>query len=143
MDGGLGAGGSLTLADLIDRYGAIIYADLLRYYQVDISTLVSDTPEITPKQALALIENLPSESKTLAYISGAPSSYGWGTTAYLLAGVIDTVRENTHTNIQVRTKKRIKPFDRFPIPGSEKKEKPVNMFVQMAQQQFANSGGEF
>lgn len=142
MDGGLGTGGSLVLADLIERHGAIIYADLLRYYQVDISTLVSDSPEISPKQAIALLENLPPESKSLAYISEVPSSYGWDTRAYLLAGLIDTIRENTHTNIQVRTKKKIKPFDKFPIPGLEKKEKPVSMFVQMAQQQLAKTGGE-
>ena len=115
-----------------------MYADLLRYYGVDLLGVVADPPEISPKRATALIRNLPTESRTAAILRKSENSAGWDHTAYLLASVIDAVRENTFVNMQVRTKKRIEPFDKVPVPGVEKtKKKSTNKFVQMAQQQWA------
>ena len=85
-----------------------------------------------------MIRNLPTESRTAAILRKSENSAGWDHTAYLLASVIDAVRENTFVNMQVRTKKRIEPFEKVPVPGVEKtKKKSTNKFVQMAQQQWA------
>lgn len=115
-----------------------MYADLLREYGVDLRELFSEVDPLTPRRALALIENLPTSSRTFALWNDSPESYGWGTQEYLLAGVIDSVREGTFTNIQVRSKKKIQPFEPFPTPGvqKKKKEKPVNAFIAMAQAEF-------
>lgn len=68
----------------------------------------------------------------------APDAYGWGVGEHLLAGIINAVRDNTFTNIQVRTKKKMKPFEPFPVPAvkKEKKKPTANAFVLMAQANF-------
>lgn len=116
-----------------------MYADLRRYYGVDASGLVAEPPLLSPVEVLALIENLPQESATSARMRDEPSATGWDTTAHLVAIVADAVRENTHANLQVRTKKKIKPPERLPVPGVKKK-KPKNTFVAMAQAQYRKAG---
>lgn len=139
MDGRHRAGGSRALVSLIEKAGGAIYADLLREYGVDLRHLFDDSGELSPKRALILIENLPPSSRTVTLIGDNPEAYGWDLSAHMLASVIDTIRENTYTNVQVRTKKRIDPPEPFTRPGVEKeaKERKPNKFVQMAQQQFA------
>lgn len=89
---------------------------------------------------MALITGLPSESTSSCILRDVPEQAGWGTTNTLLAEVINSVRDNTHTNVQVRTKKKIPEFPRINIPGSEEekaeKKKTPNLFVRMAQAQF-------
>lgn len=117
----------------------VLYAELLRYYNVDLSDILASTPSISPTKVVWLIQSLPVESRTSAILRKNPESYGWTNTDYLLANVIDSVRENTFANIQVRTKKKLQPFDRTPVPGMrEEKKKPTqNKFLKMAQQQWA------
>lgn len=96
-------------------------------------------PTTTPSLVLALIENLPTHSATSAKLRDVPESAGWDTNAYLAAALIDSVRDGTFVNMQVRTKKKLKPFERVQLPGAEggkstQSKKPVNMFVKMAQQ---------
>lgn len=117
-----------------------MYADLLRFYGVDLQGLFYDPPEVDPKRAMALVEGLPQDSRTMARLRGAPDSAGWDTNSYLLASLIDVVRENTFVNMQVRTKKRLKPFEQVPVPGVKKKKKgPQNSFALMAQQQMSQT----
>lgn len=80
-----------------------------------------------------LIECLPAESVTNARSRELPEAAGWSVDSYLLASLIDAVRENTFTNIQVRTKKKLTPPDRVQVPGVVKEKKP-NSFVAKAQQ---------
>lgn len=96
-------------------------------------------PTTTPSLVLALIENLPSHTATSAKLRDVPESAGWDTNAYLVAALIDSVRDGTFVNMQVRTKKKLKPFERVQLPGAEggkptKEEKPVSLFIKMAQQ---------
>lgn len=120
-----------------------MYADLLREYQFDLTDLFQPEPTTTPSLVLALIENLPSHSATSAKLRDAPDSIGWDTNAYLAAALIDSVRDGTFVNMQVRTKKKLKPFERVQLPGGEgekkTRKKPVSMFVRMAQQAMAQA----
>lgn len=102
---------------------------------MDLRGLVSDPPEIDPVLAHALVENLSEKSLSSALLRDVPDSYGWDTNAYLTAALIDSVRDGTFVNMQVRTKKKLKPLTPVDVPGvsKKKKKKPVNGFVRMAQ----------
>ena len=122
-----------------------MYADLLREYGVDMRGLLEDDPTTTPALVLALIEGLPLGSKTSAILREAPESAGWDTSDYLTAALIDSVRDGTFVNMQVRTKKKLQPFERVPVPGVEQKtqsKKTVSSFVRMAQAALAESNKE-
>lgn len=110
----------------------MLYADLLRYYGVDVVGLFVDPPELSPAQVLALIEGLPNGSKFMAQAGGVPDSAGWDTNSYMLASLIDAVRENTYANMQVRTKKKLKRPTPVKVPGS-KQPSSSNSFLKMAQ----------
>lgn len=89
---------------------------------------------------MALLDGLPPESRTSAHLRDEGESYGWSTSDYLLAAIANSVREGTFVNMQVRTKKHLKPIEPIEVPGPKKKEpKPANKFVQMAQAQLAKS----
>lgn len=120
---------------MIEQHGASVYADLRRYYGVDLSGLVADPAALTPAEAFALVENLPPESSTAAAVRSEPDAAGWSTTEFLLASVVDAVRENTFANMQVRTKKRLKPPGKLPVPGRKVEKKP-NQFLAMARRHF-------
>lgn len=137
MDGELSGGGSRAVLSVLDRCGSAVYADLLRYFGVDLGGLVESPPSLSPKKVLVLVENLPMECMTSALLRGVEQSYGWDSTAYLLAGVIDSVRENTHVNMQVRTKKKLKPPEPVQVPGMEREKKRNSQFVRMAQAALA------
>lgn len=139
MDGQHSGGGSRAVLSLVDQCGSSLYADLLRVFGVDMEGLFHTPPSLSPSKVLFLAENLPGDSLTAALSRGDEESAGWGTTEYLLAAVVDAVREGTFSNMQVRTKKKLKEPDPFPVPGLRKKEKP-NQFVLMAQRAMANAG---
>lgn len=139
MDGGIRAGGSRALASLIEGNESVVFSDLLREYGVHLGGVVADPPTLSPSEALALIENLPEDSRTLALLRGMEDSYGWTVDTYLTAALIDAVRENTYANMQVRTKKSLPKPEKLPVPGVERKKK-VNSFVAMAQAQLAKAG---
>lgn len=89
---------------------------------------------------MVLVQGLPMESATSCALRKVKSGVGWSTDSYLLAYIFDAVREGTFANIQVRTKKKLKPLERLAVPGVEtEKKETVNSFVRMAQQQFAKS----
>lgn len=109
-----------------------MYADLLRYYGVDVVGLFKDPPELSPVETLALIEGLPLGSTFGALAGEIPDSAGWDTNSYMLASLIDAVRENTYANMQVRTKKKLKQPTPVKVPGAKPK-KRSNSFLMMAQ----------
>lgn len=128
---------------MLDKHGDVIYSDLLSVFGVDLLDLVSKDRPLSPRRVIALIENLPPTSRTSTTLAEVPDAYGWGVNEYLLAGLIDSVREGTFTNVQVRSKKKLKPFDPFPTPGAKKKSrKSTNLFVAMAQAQLSKSKEE-
>lgn len=135
MAGAYPGGGSVALDGYFEEYGSELYSDLLRYYGVDVVGLVSEPPALSPAQALALIEGLPLGSSFAAKAGGVPDSAGWDTNSFMLASLIDAVRENTYANMQVRTKKKLKRPDPVKVPGARPK-KAGNSFVKMAQKVF-------
>ena len=136
MVGWYSGGGSIALDGYFEAYGAALYADLRRYYGVNVVGLFSDPPELSPAEVLALIEGLPLGSTFAALAGGVPDSAGWDTNSYMLASVIDAVRENTYANMQVRTKKKLKQPTPVAVPGSKPRKKNQNSFLRMAQAAF-------
>jgi len=122
----------------MEEHGGAVYADLLREYGVDLGDIFLDPPELSPKKVISLLEWLPEGAYSVSLLRGTQDGYGWNAQTYLLAALVNSVRENTFVNMQVRTKKRIAPFEQVPVPGAGKKtKKSTNKFVQMAQQQWA------
>lgn len=112
---------------------------MLRYYGVDLVDLFDEVDPLLPSRVLVLIYGLPTESRSIARISGNPDSEGWGVGEYLLASTVNAVREGTYTNIQVRTKKKIKPPEDVKVPGvGEVKKSRPNRFALMAQAQLGS-----
>ena len=133
-------GGSLALVRAFEKAGAAVYGDFQRYYGIDLGDLFREDSGLTPSRVLFLLEGLPHESRTINAIADLPEGAGWGVLEHLTATLIDAVHENTFTNVQVRTKKKLSPPERFPVPGAEKAKKPkANMFVKMAQAQLAQA----
>lgn len=94
----------------------------------------------TPRLVLQLVENLPPHYRSSAILRDDEGSYGWRNETYLVAAVVNAVQEGTFANMQVRTKKKLPSPERLKVPGAEeKKSKPANAFVQMAQAQLASA----
>lgn len=125
----------------MEECGASVYSDLLYYYGVDLRDMVAPEPTLSPRRVLALVENLPMESTTSCILRGVKDGVGWSNNTYLLAAIHDSVMENTFTNVQVRTKKRLTPPERLPVPGVEREKKKKNSFVAAAQKFFAKHQG--
>lgn len=135
MDGGYPGGGSRILVRLIDEHGWYLASDLLATYQVDIRELVSG--EESPRWALSLIYGLPQGSMSWARLQGDPELVGWTTQTFLLAGLIESVRDNTFATVQLKSKKRLKRPESIRIPGDHKQKRPnQNLFLQMATAQY-------
>lgn len=135
MVGADSGGGSRALAELIETHGSSIVADLKHYFQTDVALTVSGEGE-TPRRVLAYIAHMPNGSATQASVREEPDAFGWDTQTYLLAGLVDAVRENTFVTAQTNTKKKIKPPEPIDVPGRVKQGKPNNLFTQMAAAQY-------
>lgn len=132
MGGGVAAGGSFQLAELIDQYGEHLVPDLKRYYGVELADVLVEGSGLTPRKVLLYIRALPADSATVAAMRGGLEFYGWDLDVYMLANLLDAIRENTYvTMMAAGPKKKPKPPEPFQRPGSEKK-KQQNVFVSMA-----------
>lgn len=142
MDGDYPGGGSRGLLGVLDKAGGAVYSDLLLYYGVDMQGLFEDPPTLSPRRAMVLINGLPVSSQTSALARDTKEAIGWDINTYLLAALIDSVKENTFANVQVRTKKKLTPPQRVPVPGVEEdKKKSPNNFIKMAQRFFNSQQG--
>lgn len=124
-----------------DSEGAL-YGDLLRVYGVDLLDCVRDEPTLSPRRVLKLVETLPPDCMTAVRLRDQEDAFGWDNQTYLMATLIDAVRENTFVYMQSQTKKKLKPFEPVKVPGlEERKPKPQeNSFVRMAQEQLFRAG---
>lgn len=142
MAGRYPGGGSRLLEELVEEHGSVLIADLQRYFQVDLGLTVSGEG-YSPRRILVFVENMPHGSKTYAAIGKEKEAEGWDTQAYLLAGLVDAVRENTFVTAQVQSKKKLKRPEPMDVPGrkAQKKSKGQNnLFAQMAAQQMRSAG---
>lgn len=137
MAGGHSAGGSLGLAELIDKYGEKIYSDLHQYAGgLNLVEALREGSGYSPRQLLLLIINLPIESATIAAMRGGDDYRGWGIDRYMFASLIDSVRENTYAFLLANSDKRKKPNEPTPAYRPEDKQKSQktkpNSFATMA-----------
>lgn len=113
MGDGHSGGGSIALADLIDRAGDGLLHDFLHYYGVNLIAGFR-SGEWSPRLVLALVGMLPAGSATFALLQDRAGQAGWGSTQELLAALIDAVNANTiaRGNLKKSTK-----FEPVPRPG--------------------------
>lgn len=135
MDGGDPAGGSVELVRLINQFGECILADLKHHYDVDLHDVLVDGSGLSPRLVIAYIRQLPPDSATVAAIRGGEQFRGWGVQAYLLANIIDSMKENTYAFVASNSKRKPKAPDPFPRPQAQVKQK-TNAFAAMARAQF-------
>lgn len=89
-----------------------MYADLLRYYRVDLAEVVAGGGP-SPALVLALVEGLPEDSATVAAMRGGRDWRGWTRTELLLADIYDAINANTRASGRWRRKPpTIPPYPR-------------------------------
>lgn len=88
---------------------------------------------LTARKALAIIRNLPLDSATVASIRGGVEFKGWDNHLYMLANLVDAVKENTYVFVAANAKRKPKPPKPIDRPASKKKTNPLgNRFALMA-----------
>jgi hypothetical protein len=78
-------GGSLALAELIDKHGTALVADFLSEYGVRLVDVVFEWPA---REVLALVEGLPDNKVFAAYLAGGAKwreFHGWGKDRHVAA----------------------------------------------------------
>ncbi|UJD20865.1 tail assembly chaperone [Mycobacterium phage Zimmer] len=109
-------GGSRTLAELVDDYGDLIFADLYDEYGVDLGDIFVPEARLTPKKVLVLIKELPYSSRFYAEKQGGPQFRGWDESRYAMVAIVNAVRALQYTYVAAHSKSRPKPPTPFPIP---------------------------
>ncbi|ASR86134.1 tail assembly chaperone [Mycobacterium phage BobSwaget] len=110
-------GGSRALAELIDKFGGAILADLLQYYRVDLRDLFSDEAPISPRFVLALVLCLPKDGAFFAERRGGQQFRGWDEDRYALADIYDAVQAGNHLFMMAnRDPNKAKPKAPKPYP---------------------------
>ncbi|KGI82066.1 hypothetical protein IL38_07050 [Actinopolyspora erythraea] len=80
---------------------------------------------------------MPIESRTVAAMRGGDEFIGWSADRYLLASLVDAVRENTFVLASAHSdKKKPKPPEPIPRPKDKSKEAKTNPFAAMAAQRI-------
>lgn len=74
----------------------------------------------SPALVLSLVARLPDESLTTALRHGGVEHFGWGMNRHLLAGIFDSVQQNTVATGQWKKGKTPKPAT-WPRPQSKPK----------------------
>lgn len=136
MDGGDPAGGSAELARLIDKCGESLLADFLYYYRLDIRDVLIPGSGLTPRMCIALVRNLPAESATVAAYRGGDEFRGWGQDRYMIAELIDAVRELTYVQVSSKSKRKPPRPTPFSRPKAKKSPNKDNKFMAMARAQL-------
>ncbi|AMB18514.1 tail assembly chaperone [Mycobacterium phage NaSiaTalie] len=126
-------GGSRALAELIDKFGGALLADLRQYYQVDLRDLFRDEDPLSPRFVLALVLCLPKDGAFYAERRGGQQYRGWDEDRYALADIYDAVQAGNHLFMMAHRDPNkpkpkapkayprpddMKPKDAAPKPGS-------------------------
>lgn len=128
------AGGSLSLAELLDKYGEKVFFDLHHYAGgLNLVDALQYDSGYSPRQLILLIANLPVESATIAAMRGDDEFRGWGVDRYMIANLIDSVRENTYVLLAANSKRKPeKPQPTFRPEQKRKDKTQPNSFASMA-----------
>ncbi|AEL17858.1 tail assembly chaperone [Mycobacterium phage Trixie] len=116
-------GGSRALAELIDKFGGAILADLLQYYRVDLRDLFSDENPISPRFVLALVLCLPRDGAFFAERRGGQQYRGWDEDRYALADIYDAIQAGNHMFMMANrdpSKPKPKAPKSYPRPDDDK-----------------------
>ncbi|ALF02166.1 tail assembly chaperone [Mycobacterium phage LadyBird] len=117
-------GGSRALAELIDKFGGALLADLRQYYQVDLRDLFRDEDPLTPRFVLVLVLCLPKDGAFYAARRGGMQYRGWDEDRYALADIYDAINAGNHLFMMAnrdRTKPKPKAPTPYPRPDDHKK----------------------
>ncbi len=114
-------GGSRALADELDSHGGYILSDFREYYRVDILDLFRDDRELSPRVAMQLLMDLPTDSRYVASVRGGQKFRGWGEDRYALVDIANTMRSLVFLYSQTHSKKKLTHPKPFPFPTGEKK----------------------
>jgi hypothetical protein len=109
------------LARLIDEHGEALHFDFMTYTPFLLKELVTDDSPLTPREVIAAIRNFPPDSATAASMRGGPEFRGWDNTVYMLANVVDAIRENTYVFVAANSKRKPKPPKPVDRPTAKKK----------------------
>ena len=127
MDGFEPAGGSGTLAGLIDAHGEVLIPDLLYHYGVDIRDLFHPEKPLSPKYVLSLIMYLPLGSAFVAERRGGQEFRDWDVSRYALVDVANSLRSFQHLYLAAHIDRRKtaipKPPEPFPTPEEQRTKK--------------------
>ena len=95
----------------------------MRFYGVDLLDLYRDPRRLTLRRLAVLVRGLPAESSTVRALHDEAA---WTTTDYLLASVLDTLRQGNWLTVEVNKKKGTKnpQPDPVPRPGDAVAEEP-------------------
>lgn len=136
-------GGSLELANLLDRFGETIVPDLKHHYGIDLRDLFSEVNPISPRWALIHVHNLPMGSSTMAEVRGGEQFRGWDLDRYMAARQIDAIAALRYILIlaNMDPKKRKPPApEPFPTPdkpAKKQKDERPGSFAFIAKQLLA------
>lgn len=133
MDGRFTAGGSLSVAELIDKHGDALLADFRRYYGLDLVDVIDGRNGLTPRKALALAIHLPSDSAFAASARGGTKFRGWTEDRYLAVAQVNAIREQTWVLAAANSKRPPKRPEPLPTPesGDKRKNKPGGFEVML------------
>lgn len=73
VHGGLPGGGSLDLADLLDKHGEDLFIDLLKVYQFNLVAFLRGEAAGSPRLILTMIRHLPEGTNYVAALQSAPA----------------------------------------------------------------------
>lgn len=127
MDWEVAAGGSRALAELIDKHGEAILANLLSEYGVDLRDLFSEENPLSPKYVLSLIIQLPTNGAFYASRRGGIQFRGWDPKMYALVAGVNALKVNNYILACAnRDPKKPKPPlpEMFPTPDDNKSNAP-------------------
>ena len=99
MDERFRAGGSLSLAELIDSVGAgAVYRDLWHHERIDLRDVIAGHGP-PPSLVIALCEGIPTDdSMIFAQHQGGMEHFGWGTNRHAQADIFDALMLNTRAS---------------------------------------------
>jgi hypothetical protein len=133
-------GGSLELAELIDKYGEFLVPDLRRDFGIDLRDLFCDVDPLSPRFVLAHIHNLDYDSAFVAEVRGGQQFRGWDVGRYQMARVIDVLQVSNYLFILANSdpkKRKPKPPDPYPIPDEIKRVDKPGSFAFIAKAHIA------
>ncbi len=90
----------------------------MQYYGVNLVSALRAGSGFSPRQILALIRQLPVESRTAAGMRGGEQFRGWGPDRYLAALLVDAVTQNTYAFVAANSTRRPKAPEPVPRPAT-------------------------